>query len=60
MPMVARLDVMNMNSGSSVEIDDERSEGFVFKWKSNLLQDISLSHDSEDGTYHNDFNKFQI
>lgn len=56
MPMVARLDVMNMNSGSSVEIDDERSKEFVFKWKSNLLQDISLSHDSEDGTYHNDFN----
>lgn len=56
MPMVARLNVMNMNSGSSVRIDDERSREFVFKLKSNLLQDISLSHHSEDGTYHDDFN----
>lgn len=56
MPAVARLNVINMNSGSSVGIDDGKSEEFVFKLKSNLLQYISLSHDSEVGSYRNDFN----
>ncbi|CUM53389.1 unnamed protein product [Debaryomyces tyrocola] len=60
MPMVARLNVINMNFGSSVGIDDERSNVFVFKLKSNLLQYISLNHDSEGGTYNNfDVSKFE-
>ncbi|CUM50402.1 uncharacterized protein AC631_01771 [Debaryomyces fabryi] len=59
-PGVAKLNIINMNSGSSVEIDERIAEEFAFKLKSNLLHYTSLHYNPKESYKRNDFDDFEL
>mmetsp|Transcript_7406 Transcript_7406/g.9183 ORF Transcript_7406/g.9183 Transcript_7406/m.9183 type:complete len:337 (+) Transcript_7406:300-1310(+) len=59
-PEVTKLNIVNMNSGSSVKIDDEKTEEFAYKLKSNLLHYKSLYYNLKENYNSDDFDEPEL